>query len=917
MPPESKLVLIDGHALLYRAYHALPQTFITARGESTNAIYGFVSTLIKVLTDEDPDHVVVCFDKGRTFRHERYPEYKAHRAKMPDDLRAQEERLEEVLEALGIPTYALDGFEADDLIGTLARQATEAGLNTLIVTGDADALQLVDAHVHVLTPGRRYSDTVHYDPEQVQARYGFAPTRLVEYKGLKGDPSDNIPGVPGVGEKTATKLVQQYGTIEEVYEHLQLVPTRYRNKLEEYREQAFLSRELAQIRTDVDVELDLAGSRLETYNHEEVVRLFRELEFGRLLARLPQVGLGKRPPSTARQLSLFAEEEEAAEEASAYHTVRTTAGLAQLVGSLGQGPLAFDVETTSLDPLQTDLVGLSLAVADGQAWYIPLRHRTPEGDLVAEQLPWAEVREALAPVLGDPQVPKYAHHAKFDMLVLAEQGLDVEGVVCDTMIAAHLLGERSLGLKRLAFRLLGVQMREIEELLGSGRSQCTMDQVAIEDVAPYACADADMTYRLRDRLVARLDEQGLRDLFADLEMPLVPVLLSMERAGIGLDVGFLQQMSQELEEELTGLEEEIQQLAGHPFNVRSTQQLSEVLFDELGMPLTATRKLKSGAYSTASDVLEKLRRLHPIAELVLSYRELAKLKSTYIDALPALVNPHTSRVHTSFNQTATSTGRLSSSDPNLQNIPVRTELGRRIRYAFVPDPGCLLLSADYSQVELRVLAHLTQDPGLLEAFAHQEDVHASTAAALFDLPVDRVTPEQRRVAKTVNFGLIYGMSEYGLAQRLGIDRQEAAHFIETYFARYPNVRDYLEETVNRGREQGYVATVLGRRRYIPQLRSKNRNVRAAAEREAINAPIQGSAADIIKIAMLRLERALQESNLRSRMLLQVHDELVLEVPEGEVETIVPLVTEMMEEAYRLDAPLRVDVRTGPTWGDLK
>ncbi|MGB9724473.1 MAG: DNA polymerase I [Chloroflexia bacterium] len=941
MAERPKLVLIDGHALLYRAYHALPATMVTSRGEPTNALYGFLSTVLKVLSEEQPDYVIVCMDRGRTFRHDLYKEYKAHRAKMPDDLRPQVERAEEVLRALGIPSCGLDGYEADDLIGTLARQADEAGLDTLIITGDSDALQLVREHVHVLVPGRKYSDTVRYDPARVRERYGFEAERLSEFKALKGDPSDNIPGVPGIGEKTAEELVRDFGTLEAIYDKLEQVPPRYRKALEENRELAFLSRDLARIRTDVPIRLDLESSRFGTYDREAVVRLFRELEFRSLLERLPGRRAEVEPAQISRQLPLFAESAPAPPETAeqpAYRIVQNEAALKEMLAALGSGPLALDTETTSIQPMDTELVGISLARGDGRAWYIPVGHRTPDGRRLPGQLPWEQVRRHLSPLLGDARIPKIAHHAKFDTLVLSEQGLEVRGIAFDTLIAAYLVGgrsglaegegeaesgsaalrkDRSIGLKNLAFRYLGVEMRDIAEILGKGKAQRTMDQVPIEVVGPYACADADMTFRLKEVLEKQLVENDLRALFEEVEMPLVEVLREMERTGVLLDIPFLLQMSRELQHELEKLEEEIYGYAGHPFNVNSTQQLGEVLFRELGLPLSATSKLKSGAYSTASDVLEKLRHAHPIVEAVLRLRELAKLKSTYVDALPLLVNRRTGRVHTSFNQTATATGRLSSSDPNLQNIPIRTEIGRRVRQAFIASPGWALLSADYSQVELRILAHLSQDPGLLEDFRRGEDVHASTAATLFSIPVSQVTPEQRRMAKTVNFGLMYGMSDYGLAQRLGIDQKEAAQFIATYFRRYAGVRRYLEETIRRGRELGYVSTVLGRRRYIPELRSSNRNVRMAAEREAVNTPIQGTAADIIKIAMVRLHRALQERHLRSRMILQVHDELVLEVPAEEVEAVVPLVKEVMEGAYRLDAPLQVEIHVGPNWGALK
>ncbi len=943
MSAPRKLVLIDGHALLYRAYHALPATMVTASGESTNAIFGFLSTLLKVLAEEKPDHVIVCFDRGTTFRHERYPGYKAHRAKMPDDLRPQVRRTEEVLQALGIPTYTHEGFEADDLIGTLARQATEAGLQTLIVTGDADALQLVDEHVHVLVPGKRYSEPVHYDPAAVRERYGFDPRQLIDYKALKGDPSDNIPGVTGIGEKTALELVQRYGSLEEVYAHLEEIAPRYRKALEECREQARLSKELATIVTTVPVKLDLAR-RFGDYDREAVIKLFRELEFRSLLTRfLGQPAEAPPAPSgAARQLPLFGEgpAAEAPAAPAGYAIVQDLPALEAMLAALGRGPFSFDTETTAVQPLEAELVGLSCGAAGGRAWYIPLHHRAPDGTRLPGQLPWEQVRDRLAPLLGDAAVPKIAHHAKFDTLVLSEHGLEVRGVDFDTMIAGHLVSTRSelteegegpagysptartrssVSLKGLAFQYLGVQMREIGELLGKGKAQRTFDYVPIAEAGPYSCADADMTYRLRDVLAPMLEEKGMVALFRDIEMPLTEVLREMERVGIALDTAFLQEMSRSLQEALRQLEETIYRAAGRQFNVNSTQQLGQVLFQELGLPTGASYRLKSGGYSTAGDVLERLQAQthHPIVEALLKQRELGKLKSTYVDALPLLVNRRTGRLHTSFHQTITSTGRLSSSDPNLQNIPIRTEEGRKIRRAFVAEPGWVLLSADYSQVELRILAHLSGDPGLLEAFANGEDIHASTAETLFGVPHEQVTPDQRRVAKTVNFGLMYGMSEYGLAARLGIEQEAAARFIATYFGRYAAVKRYFEETLRLGRERGYVATALGRRRYIPELRSQNRNVSSAAEREAINMPIQGTAADIIKIAMVRLYRALQERGLRSRMLLQVHDELVLEVPQGEVDVTVPLVKECMEKAYPLDAPLVVEAHTGATWGDLK
>jgi DNA polymerase-1 len=925
MADSSRLVLIDGHALVYRAYFALPSNMATSRGELTNAVFGFASMLLNVLRDEKPGYLAVAFDLGRTFRHEEYAEYKANRAAMPDDLSMQFQRIHELLEAFGIPTYSAEGYEADDVLAALAQQAERQGIDTLIVTGDTDTFQLIGPHVQVMVPRRSFGDTMIYDEEGIHKRYGLEPEQLIDYKALVGDTSDNVPGVRGVGDKTATKLLQEYGSVESIYEHLdEIRSSRFRGALEEGRDIAFLSKHLVTITADVPVTLDLAQTRVKEIDRERVVELFRELEFRALLERLPgeaaKPGPGVQAAQEATQLSLFAEEESIPEqvpEPKGYWIVDNVEALDTMVHTLRQaGTVVVDVESTSTDPMAAELVGIALTAHEGTGYYIPVKHKGSKTNLEL-----GTVVQKLKPLLQDPEVPKCAHNANYDLTVLAEQGMEVAPLTCDTMIAEWLInpGSHSLGLKSLAWSRLGVEMTPIEKLIGSGRKQTTMDRVPVDQAAPYACADVDMTLRLATQLVPELHEKQLWSLFSDVEMPLVPVIVDMQRAGVKLDVEALKAMSRQLNERLGELQQEIEGHVGHAININSTQQLSVALFDEMGLALPWMRRGKSGHYSTAADVLEKLREKHPVIELILEHRQLAKLKGTYVDTLPELVNRRTGRVHTSYNQAGSVTGRFSSSNPNLQNIPIRTDLGREIRGAFVAEEGCLLLAADYSQVELRVLAHISGDPAMLTAFARGEDIHASTAAAIYGVPLAEVTKAQRRVAKMTNFAISYGVTGYGLSERTELSPEEAEAFIQTYFRTYPRIKEYIDRTRELAREQGYVETLLGRRRYFPELSTRSRvhyNVREAAYRMAINAPIQGTAADILKVAMNRLWRELRVRRLRGCMILQVHDELVLEVPEGELDEVAPLVTETMEGAYQLDAPLKVDARVGKNWLDM-
>lgn len=928
-----RLVLIDGHALAYRAFHALPlEGFATRDGEPTNATYGFTSTLLHILQELKPDYIAVCFDAGHSGRDEIYPHYKAHRDRMPDEMRVQMDRIRQIVQAFGIPIVEVSGVEADDLMGALAQQAAAQGLETVIVTGDKDLLQLVAPSVKVFLAGRRLSDGIVYDEEAVRARYGgLSPDQLRDYKALVGDKSDNIPGVSGVGEKTATELLRRYGSLEAIYSHLdEVTPPRYREALEKNRDAAFLSRQLATIRTDVPVRLSLEECTVRNYDRARVTELFRQLEFRSLLDRLPaSIGSPARSDSGVpsgrserpTQLPLFEvpEPKKPARRAvpTVAHIVREPEELAALVARMARAPaITLDTETTSEDPMRAALVGLALTDREGEGWYIPVGHRR------GRQLPMGQVLDALRPLLEDPRLPKQAHHAKYDMTVLTRHGLRVRGLAFDTMIAEWLCDPAShnLGLKSLAFIRLGVEMTTIQDLIGSGRRQITMAEVEIEDAAAYAAADVDMTHRLVSVLAPELRQKGHWDLFVEMELPLVEVLMEMEMTGVALDADFLVRMSTELGARLAELEERIQGMVGRPFNINSGPQLAEVLFGVLRLPTKGVPRTSTGRYSLTAGVLESLRGAHPIVDLVLEHRELTKLKSTYVDALPALVNPATGRLHTSYHQTGTVTGRISSSDPNLQNIPIRSPLGRQVRRAFVARPGWVLLGADYSQIELRVLAHISGDPGLTAAFRRGEDIHASTAAAIFDIPIDRVTPEQRRFAKQVNFGLIYGMSVGRLARDAGIPQMEAENFVAQYFGRFPKVREYLERTLAQAKNQGYVETLLGRRRYFPVLQTVSpaqEQARRRAEREAVNAPIQGSAADIIKRAMLNLHRALHERGLAARMILQVHDELVLEVPREELPAVTPLVREMMESAYPLRVPLKVDLSGGTNWGEME
>jgi len=890
------LLLFDGNALVHRAFHALPPLTQPKTGELVNAVYGFASTLLKVFADFKPTHWAVAFDRPTpTFRHEMFEDYKAQRPATPEELKSQIKKVHQLVEAFHIPVFEIDGFEADDVLGTLGKQANEQGIETIIVTGDNDMLQAVLPRVKALAPRRTFTDTILYDEEAVEQKYGIKPEQLADLKALAGDVSDNIPGLPGIGEKTAAKLLQQYGSLRGIYDHIDdITPSKLQDTLRKYRAQAFRNEELSTIVKDIPIKLDLKTCQVSHYDRNEVAKLFQELEFIKLLPRLPQIQAVSPQPSAVK-----------------CHMVNTEAALEQLIGELETAQdLAIEVETTGEKAAMADLVGIAISPARGKAFYIPLGH---QGLNQPQQLPLTQVTARLKPILENASIGKIAYNGKHVMAVLAGCGVELENLNFDPMLAAYLLGEKSLGLKALAFNKLGTEIVTPAELTGTGKKQGSVSLAGVNRVADYFCANVDIVWSLKESLETELQKQGLWQLFTEVEMALIPVLVAMEKNGILLDTDLLREMSRELGQQLLKLEKEIYGSVGHQFNINSPQQLGKVLFGELRLP--QSRRTKTG-YSTEASVMEALRGVHPVIEFILEYRQLSKLKSTYVDALPALINPRTGRVHTNFNQTGTTTGRLSSSDPNLQNIPIRTEVGNKIRKAIIAPPGTYLLSADYSQIDLRALAHLSQDPGLIAAFAHDEDIHALTASKLFGIPAGEVTSEMRRNAKTVNFGVVYGMSDYGLEQATNLSREEASQFIALYFEKYPKVKKYLEATKEQARKLGYVQTVLGRRRFLPEINSYNRMVREAAERMAINAPVQGSSADIIKIAMINLYREMERRNLESKMLLQIHDELLFEVPEAEVEEMKSLVTELMPHAFELCVPVKIDIKLGKNWGEM-
>jgi DNA polymerase-1 len=904
------LLLIDGFGLIFRAYFAIKNEISTSKGETVNAVFGFASMLLDVLNREQPDHAIIALEGGRTFRDEQYDQYKANRAATPEDLLPQIGRVRQLIDALNIPIEEREGYEADDVIGSIAKQCSERGdVRVIIMTGDSDMLQLVDVNTTIVLPGaQRFGELRYYDPDAVRARFGFGPEYVADYKALVGDTSDNIPGVAGIGEKTAKALIAQYGDVEQIIAHAEeITPPRARNAILAGVDAARSSKLLTTIVRDVPIDIDLDRSHVGNYDRAAIVDLFRELEFRTLTNRLPEQRADRKAAPTR------------AERPPSVRTiVRTPEQLAHLVQRVREvGRYAVDCETDSLDPLNARLVGIAIGVGPAEGYYIPLRHAVGN----TEQLSLEVVREALQPIFSDPEIEAYAHHAKYDLVVLERHGFEVTNLGFETMIAAYLLNESSLRLKDLAFTRLGREMTEIVELIGTGRGQITMDNVDPDLAGDYASADVEVTFELADLLRPEIVAAEMEPLLYEIEQPLIGVLADMEDVGIAIDVPYLEAFSEEITTRIAEVEQELNEVAGRPINPNSSKQLAPLLFEELGLP--SGRKTKTG-YSVDSEVLENISHLHPIPNLVVEHRGLTKLKSTYVDALPSQVNALTGRVHTSYNQTVAATGRLSSTNPNLQNIPIRTELGRRVRRAFVADTrpeyrlfdDPVLLAADYSQIELRLLAHMSGEPFLIDAFARGEDIHAATAALIHQVPLSDVTSNMRRLAKTVNFGIIYGMQAHGLSRDTGLSRQEAQKFIDQYWTNLPKVRQYFDGTLGFGLKHGYVESIYGRRRVIADLTSVNYARRSAAERMAINMPLQGSAADIMKIAMLNVQRELASSSLKARLLLQVHDELLLEVDRSDVPAVAELLDRTMTGAADLAVPLETEVRAGANWDDL-
>jgi len=918
---KERLVLIDGHSLVYRAFFALPS--LTDRdGRMVNAAYGFTSMLLLAL-QEHPDYVLASFDLGGvTFRHKALAQYKATRRPTPPELSPQFPLTRDIVRAFGIPIYEVKGVEADDVIRTLSTQARARGLHSTIVTGDLDALQLVNEDVDVLTSKRGVSETILYTPERVRERYGLEPIQTVDLKGLVGDVSDNIPGIRGIGEKTAIKLIQEFGSVEALVENWERVtPLKVKKLIEEHREQALLSKKMATIVRDVDITLDITHGSAKDYRPQAARTLLADLGFRSLAARVPDSwrdGSAMSAPPILAPAS--AGNGRPAQETLAFEStpgeavtvVGQPAELERVVAAVEAAErVGFQVVTLDETPRRGRIAALVIGLDEHQVFYIPVAH---------EQEPCLEMRNVLqrfARSLESPTPSKIGFNQKADYLALRAHEIQPRGLDCDLLIGAYLLnsGIRSPSLEALASDVLHRVIEGPESLFGSGKTALTCDQVEIARAAAFYGTRMRVVLELAPRLLSELDRLGNGKLFRELEMPLVPVLAELEIAGVSVNTPYLQQVSRELYEQLQRLDQEIADVAHGPINVNSPQQLARFLFEDLELP--GGRRTKSG-YSTDANVLEGLRDQHPVIPKILEFRQLSKLKGTYVDALPLLVDERTHRVHTSFNQTIAATGRLSSSDPNLQNIPIRTEVGQKVRRAFVPSrAGDVLLSADYSQIELRVLAHMTDDPVLVDAFARGEDIHARTAAEVFAIPQAEVTPNQRRLAKVVNFGLFYGLSDFGLARDTGMSTEEARVFIDAYFRAYSRVREFLEGIKMQAREQGYVETILHRRRYIQDIRSPNRMLRQGAERIAINMPVQGSAADIMKLSMIRLDNYLREQQLTSRMILTVHDELVFEVAPSERERLIDVVPDLMAAVYPLSVPLQVDLKVGPNWQDME
>lgn len=893
MSKKKTLYLIDGSAIAYRSYFGMIRNRLTnSAGQPTGAVFAYVNSLLKLIEEEKPDYIGMVFDAPeKTFRHKIYEDYKATREAMPDELVSQLPYIHKVTEAMNIPVIIRPGYEADDVIGTLARRARQQGLRVYMVTGDKDFMQLLEPDIFVYKPASGQKAVEIIDVDGVVEKWGVRPEQIADYLGLIGDTSDNIPGVKGVGPAKARPLLQEFGNLENIIENAAKIGNpRVRDMIRESAEEAKFSKMLATIKTDVPVDIEIDTLRAQAIDRDKLIKLFEELEFYSLIKSFSA-------PKKAEKVD------------KEYRTLKEHAELVKLAATLKNVRLlSVDLETTSVSPMLAEIVGISLAWEPNKAVYIPIRFPAAQKSLFGEDNN-IEFLELLKPVLENSEIPKCGQNLKYDMLILKRSGIWLQGVEFDTMIAAFLIqpDSRSYKLDRLAQQYLNYTMQPIEELIGKGKNQITMDEVAVEKVGFYAAEDADVVLQLVPILQEKLKEDQTEEIFKRIEMPLIPVLMQMEENGVYLDTDFMEQMSRDLSKQIENLTAKIYSAAGETFNINSPKQLADVLFERL--KLNAGRKR-----STAVNVLEKLRDEHPLPGLILDYRTLAKLQNTYVDAIPQLVNPQTGRVHSSFNQTAASTGRLSSSDPNFQNIPIRTDIGREIRKAFVPQKkGWKILSADYSQIELRIMAHLSKDPELIKAFQEDVDIHTRTAALVYGVPEKDVLPEMRRVAKIVNFGIMYGAGPFRMSEELKIPMQEARKIVDNYFHTYPGINNYIIATLNDARENGYVKTLSGRLRYVHDINSSNKNIRDAAERAAINMPIQGTAADMIKIAMIRIHKRMVEKKLQSMLILQIHDELLFEVANDELEVLKSIVKEEMEGALPLDIPVKVDMGVGNSW----
>ncbi len=894
MSKKSKLYLIDGSSYIFRAFFGIRQFLSNSKGLPTNALYGFTNMLMKVVRDEKPDYLAMVFDsKAKTFRHQIYPQYKANREVPPEDLAQQFPYFEPLVDAFDIVSLREDGFEADDIIGTLSLIGKKEGLDVVIVSGDKDMMQLIDDQTCVLDTMKNKQ----IGPEEVIDKFGVPPEKVIEVMGLMGDSSDHIPGVKGVGPKTAKDLIQKYDSIQNLYDHIdEIEKKKLKEKLTQDRENAFLSRELVTIKTDMDLKVNIENLKRKEPNPDKLRKIFSDLEFNSLLNDLGS--------TDNKQLSQKIDR-------PSFECVLDNKALDRWIKKLKKsGEFALDLETTSKHPVKAQMVGISFSSKDHEACYVPVDHRYMG---VPKQLDKKETLKKLQSILEDGKLKKYGHNIKYDLIVLEKEGIYLKGIEFDSMLASYVIdpGKRNHGMDDLALQYLGRQTISYSEVAGKGAKEIGFDEVEIERATDYAAEDSEITWLLTKKFQKMLDKES-SELYHTIELPLIQVLAEMEKTGVLLDKKHLAKLSQKIDKKLKKLEDEIYLLAGAPFNINSPKQLGVVLFEDLKLP--ALKKTKTG-YSTDVSVLEELSTQHELPEKVLNFRQMSKLKSTYVDSLPNEINPTTGRVHTSYNQTVAATGRLSSSDPNLQNIPIRTDLGKEIRKAFIASPDCLLLSADYSQIELRLLAHLSEDPALIKAFQKDEDIHSRTAAEIFGTGLNSVDEEHRRMAKAVNFGIVYGLSAFGLSRQLKISPKEAKIFIDQYFQLYKNVKKFMENTIDSAKKDGYTLTMMGRKRYLPDINSKNRMVREAAERVAINSPVQGSAADIIKLAMIRLFNQLQKKKLQSKMILQVHDELVFDVVESEKSGLGKLVKKEMEKVVNLKVPLKISMDWGSNWNE--